>query len=48
MIELHHFDPADAEAFSLKAAKYWADEIFLDSIGFEEDKGSFSCHRAGG
>jgi hypothetical protein len=38
VIKLHHFDAADSKAFSLKARQHGADNLFFNSIWFEEDE----------
>ena len=47
VIELHHFDATDDEAFGLKASKYTADDIVFNRIGFKKNQRSFSCHGSG-
>jgi len=41
LVELHHFDSDDFEACVLEASEDVTREIFLDSIGFKENKRGF-------
>jgi hypothetical protein len=41
MVELHHFDGADAESFLLETAEHLANDVFADGIRLEKDQRGF-------